>query len=281
MSDVSSSGTFVKNPDATWNLTGGNGIPSGWSTTSPFSFGGLQISPGPLYWDDDRGKVDIHRDWTYTSYGSRYGLWEHNSTYFSFLELGKIFEKTNFTKADGDIDNLLNPLNGWRLPTRAEWCTLTTGESPGTARTGSTVNGIAGCKFALIRLSGYKVTNIYGSNIYGLLLFPDGKTIYCKQLNGINNNTINIGITITELNFYLEQGCVFLPSFGMYGSQLLDEELGEYEEGWFSGDLYYWSSSQVDNEQAYGIKKMNSVLPSFSDTKEQYFAVRLVRDSID
>jgi hypothetical protein len=31
VSGVSSTGTFVKNPDATWNVTGVNGIPSGWT----------------------------------------------------------------------------------------------------------------------------------------------------------------------------------------------------------------------------------------------------------
>lgn len=28
---VASSGTFVKNSEATWNVTGNNGVPSGWS----------------------------------------------------------------------------------------------------------------------------------------------------------------------------------------------------------------------------------------------------------
>lgn len=31
VSGVSSSGIFVKNANATWNITGENGIPSGWT----------------------------------------------------------------------------------------------------------------------------------------------------------------------------------------------------------------------------------------------------------
>ena len=31
VSEVASSGTFVKNKDATWNVTGPDGIPSGWT----------------------------------------------------------------------------------------------------------------------------------------------------------------------------------------------------------------------------------------------------------
>jgi hypothetical protein len=31
VSGVSSTGTFVKNVAATWNVTGNNGIPSGWT----------------------------------------------------------------------------------------------------------------------------------------------------------------------------------------------------------------------------------------------------------
>jgi hypothetical protein len=31
VSGVASSGTFVKNKNATWNVTGSNGIPSGWT----------------------------------------------------------------------------------------------------------------------------------------------------------------------------------------------------------------------------------------------------------
>ena len=31
---VASSGTFVKNKDATWNVTGINGIPTGWTVVT-------------------------------------------------------------------------------------------------------------------------------------------------------------------------------------------------------------------------------------------------------
>ena len=34
VSGVSSTGTFVKNSSATWDVTGANGIPSGWTVTT-------------------------------------------------------------------------------------------------------------------------------------------------------------------------------------------------------------------------------------------------------
>lgn len=31
VNNVSSTGTFIKNPEATWDVTGANGVPSGWT----------------------------------------------------------------------------------------------------------------------------------------------------------------------------------------------------------------------------------------------------------
>ena len=230
------------------------------------SFGGLQIASGPLMYDG--GKYVIKDNWNYSSYNSAYGKTE-GSTYFNFIEMGQLFEKPGFTTSDGDIENLLDPLDGWRMPTQAEWSTLTTGASPGTTRTGSKVNGNDGSKYALIKLSG--ATHATASDPNGLLLFPDGKTITGKTLSGINNTTQTTGVTLAELQGYLDQGCAFLPASGYYS-----DGVSWYYAGSFGR---CWSATENDASSGYYLYFHSSnVNPSINNSKSSlYFPVRLVK----
>jgi len=205
----------------------------------PATFAGLEFAPGPLYYDGT--EYVIFDDWNHSSFGSSYGK-VTNSTFFSYVEMGELFEKEGYTLEDGSIDNLLDPFDGWRLPTQAEWATLTTGDYPGTSREGSTVNGVSGAKFAILQLSG--VTHSDYSSPYGLLFFPDGKTITGMALSGINDMLEKTaGVSELALGTYLDQGCVFLPMSGEH-----------VNDNFYNGGnrVYYWSSTKFGSGTSYG-----------------------------
>ena len=176
-----------------------------------FSFGGVQIATGPLYYNGS--SYEIKDDWSITSYDSVYGK-NAGSTYFSFTEMGELFEKEGyFIEDDGNIDNLLDPFNGWRLGSVSEWHSIF-----GTTRSGSTVNDVENVHYALIKLTNTRS---------GFLVFPDGETISGKSLRVVDGNSISDGmdditftsnVTNSELETYLSQGCVFLPVSGYYRS---------------------------------------------------------------
>ena len=238
------------------------------------TFGGLQIASAPLYYNGTTFEIKDD-DWNHDSYNSVYGK-NSGSYYFNFVELGSYFDADggSFSTSSGSIDNTnkisYDGHDDWRLPTWAEWCTLTTGASPGTSRTGSTVNGNAGSKYAIIRLTG--VTHAGNSTPYGLLLFPDGATISGKTLSGINNTTATSGVTLAELQTYLDQGCAFLPASGFHGGS-----------GWYSAgsEGYYWSAAENSAVNGYSLLfDSGYVNPSYgyNGKSSNYFPVRLVRD---
>ena len=213
-----------------------------------YTFDGLQFSSGPLYYGSNG--YEIKDSWNYDSYNSVYGK-STGSYYFNFLEMGELFEKSGFTTSDGDIENNLDPFNGWRLPSKDEWDELI-----GTTRTGSTVNNSSGKHYARIQLTG--ITYAGSSTPNGLLIFPDGETITGTTLTNMDNNTVNTGITISQLNEYLNQGCIFLPAGGYYSS------------GWSSGSSY-GASTEYDTTNGYNSEGYGS--------KSEYLLVRLVRNN--
>lgn len=229
-----------------------------------FGFAGLEIASGPLYYGTNGYEIKDH--WSYNSYGSVYGK-NVGSTYFNFLEMGELFEKSGFSTSDEDIENLLDPLNGWRLPTKNEWEAIV-----GTTRPGSTVNGTI-AHYALIQLTG--VTYAGRSTPYGLLIFPDGETITGTTLSNIDNVTVNTSITEAQLNEYLNQRCTFLPCNGDYFAYIFD-----WNNGGVSGN--YWSSSQYNPnpDVAYHLALLNyTIIPSaYTNKSTYYFGVRLVRE---
>ena len=226
----------------------------------PLSFGGLQISSGPLYYNGN--EYAIHEHWNNDSYKSAYGA-NAGSTYFRFTELGKLFEKEDFTSSDGDIDNLLNPLNNWRLPTIDEWQNIITN----TERVGSTVNGRSGCRYSLIKL--INVTHAENNTPRGLLIFPDKAIITGRALNGFNSiRMITTDVTNDELEVYLNQGCAFIPCSGYNG--------GNWRSGGSEGK-YLSSSSASYQYNAYILDFNSSQLTISSIYKSDDYSVRLVK----
>ena len=188
--------------------------------------------------------------------------------------MGELFEgedfsyEGDFSEESANIENLLNPFNGWRLPTNSEWKAILgytytyvypEDFDPMDAepervitwtRSGSNVNGQSGKHYAYVRLSG--VSHAGDSNPYGLLLFPDGKIIVGQTLTAMDDElTESTTLTLSQLNEYLEQGCVFLPASGY-----ADPNMDHWRNGGVDG--YYTSSTY--NEDCYGLVFRNSSL---------------------
>lgn len=221
--------------------------------TPVYSFAGLQIAPGPLYFNGTN--YVIKDSWNYNSYNDKYGK-NAGSYYFKYLEMGELFEKEGFTTSDGDIDNTLDPFSGWRLPTITEWSNIIS-----TTRPGSTVNSASNKHYAFV-----KITDM--NNTFGLLLFPDGQTIVGKTLN-MDQSTIN-DLLQSELNNYFEYGCVFLPAFGRYDSNNWQD---------LNAQGLYLSSTAYDsdNDKVLYFNDSQSNLTYHYSKTNAYFAVRLVR----
>ncbi len=185
-----------------------------------YTFAGLEIAPANVIFKN--GHFSIAENWEENSYYRTYGK-EEKSTYFNYHEAKKI-----------NID-------GWRLPTYEEWKAII-----GNSRAGATVNGTPSCRYAHIQLTGVEYAGSCLPN--GLLLFPDGATITGKTLNGVNNRTLTIGVTLLELNAFLNQGCAFLPAFGMY-NDMEDDIGGNYIAADFYNDFgAYWCITEDDGE---------------------------------
>ena len=226
------------------------------------TFAGLQIAPGPLYYNGS--SYEIKDNWNYSSYESVYGK-ASGSTHFNFIEMGQLFEKAGFSYSDGDIENLLNPLSGWRLPTKADWVAITINTS---ARAGSTVNSSAGKHYALIKLTGVSHAGTTTPN--GLLIFPDGQSITGKALSGMDNTTQTTGVTVAELNAYLSQGCVFLPASGYYNKEADD---------WESSGSYLSSTldSTEDEADLFYFDYYRLMMYVNTDSSLFYYPIRLVK----
>ena len=245
---------------------------------APATFGGLMIAPAPLYYNGTTFEIKDD-DWNHDSYNSVYGK-NAGSYYFNFIELGQYFDAdgASFSTSSRSIDNTnkisYNGYNDWRVPTRPEWLTITTGASPGTSRTGSTVNGTSGVKYAFLQLTG--VTHAGNSTPCGLLLFPDDRVISGKTLKYTNNNGFTSSVTGSELQNYLDQGCVFLPFSGIN------------TDAWYYPGTYgyYWSATYSITSDAYhlymlyssGSGGFNGGNPLNTASKTVfYMSVRLVR----
>ena len=226
-----------------------------------YTFNGLSIATGPLAYGENG--YEIKSSWNYTSYNSVYGK-NNGSTYFSFNEMGQLFEHSGFTSSDGNIDNSLAPFEGWRLPTYDELSAIY-----GTTREGATVNGSANKHYAYIQLDNVQYAGT--DTPEGLLLFPDNAIITGAALASMDNITVNSGITEAQLNEYIEQGCAFLPACAGF----------EEGVGWdpLSGDCKYLSVTEHDtyNGKTRQFPDGYSVTYMFNKSFARY-TVRLVKD---
>ena len=213
-----------------------------------FSFFGLEISPGPLYYDGTN--YEIKNYWNYDSYKKVYGE-NAGSYYFSYTEMINLFysnhEHPNMYDSNPK-QYLLNPLgNNWRLFTWDEYSLIFDTYYDGkNKRNGSTVNGISGIKAVKIQLLNVKYCDSYTPA--GNLLFPDDAIITGKDLL---TNQINI-LTNSELNEYLNQGCVFIPYSEYYGEIIYRNTSTEYIDWCYdisSPSLAFTSDGVDDNNQ--------------------------------
>ncbi len=242
------------------------------TAASPASFGGLQLAPGNLYYDGTDWSIDSAWD-SHCTYNVAYGVTPGTaSSFFNFQEMGALFEKADFTNDDdGDIENLLDPLDGWRLPTQAESVKLVTTSSA--EREGSTVNGRANTHWNLVNVTGISYAG--ETSILGLILFPDGITITGASMDhpdAIDDEDYDYSdITSSELDAYLEQGCAFLPAGGYHDSNSYWGNLGS--EG------YYRSSTELMSEVAFILYfNKDEFYGDYDRGKEDSFCVRLVRE---
>ena len=263
---------------------------TGWSTEAiasnvqePLaSFGGLNIAPGNLMWNGST--FVIENDWNRESFDEVYGL-NNGSYYFSFIDLGKYFDSrgNSFSVTSGDIDNNGNKVswggyNDWRLPTYTEWCTIITGDSPGTSRAGSTVNGVSGARYAIIKLEGIP-SFCYWTTLTGLLLFPDNKVITGKSLDGVNAGYCTWHVTSSELQVYLSQGCAFLPA-ATYCYDTFWE--GADDGGYYLTSTEYYDvdfPEDHDEDSGFFLNFFTSSvnLYYYDDKTDMYVPARLVR----
>ena len=240
------------------------------------TFAGLNIAPGPLYYDGNT--YQIADNWHPDSYGSTYGK-NSGSYYFSIPNLSEYFSSRG-SSTRYDIDNAGSKVtykgkNDWRMGTYQEWYNIFY------SRNGSTVNGTSSARYAIIKLASGTISG--DSNIYGgLLLFPDDVIISGKSLSGINGTTINSGVTASELQNYLDQGCRFLKTMGYY----VTYNGGDWRKHttvfscWttihYSGNMYYDVHIAVDDEH-YGTRVL---CDDISEGGYAFFPSYLVRTAI-
>lgn len=245
---------FIDQDDVeiTSTVTVDNFISKNIKIAPPPTFAGLQIAPAPLYYNGTSFIIKDD-DWNHDSYNSAYGARE-GSYYFNWNECNAVSDISY-----GGFDD-------WRMPSQAEWTAVTTG-----SRTGSTINGTSGRRYALIQLTG--VTHAGNSEPIGLLLAPDGETMTGMSKTftwNVKSTSGNTGVTAAQLDEYLDAGCVFLPASGRFrGSRW--NNAGTYG--------YYWSSDEDGSISGYLLSFLSSnVTPSgYNDKASFYFPCRLVR----
>ena len=242
----------------------------------PCLFAGMQIAPAPLRFNGTSFEIG-DRDWNHDSYGSAYGL-TAGSYYFSHREIGAFFDSRGSSFADetGDIDNAntlrYRNLDGWRLPTVNDWSNILTNPS----RSGSSVNGTAGCRLAMIRLTG--VTHAGSDTPMGMLVLPDGE-IFTGMSRTFGWNQFVLGddtdVTPAQLGEYLGSGCVFLPASGYYVDGT------GWWAGWYEGGAEgrYWSASRSGRSYGHDLYFYANFIHTadYLTMEDNYLPVRLVR----
>jgi len=257
-----------------------NPIPAGFG--GPFTYGGKEyyISQGNMY--KTASGYALYSDWTggLDQFGNNERKPKSNQAatdngYFTWIHLAGLFDSRTGGDAPSesninDINNGKTPIADCYLPTQEQWEAFTTG----TSRPGSSVNGTAGCRYALIQLTGY--TNNQISDPVGPLLLPDNATLtgmgrtFTWNTNSTSGNT---GVTVDQLDEYLSKGCVFLPAAGF-----LNYTYNDWEFGGIYGQ--YWSASSYDIDHAYDLIFESSYLAPDNNNWESryYFPVRLLRE---
>lgn len=175
----------------------------------PEIIGGLMISAAPLYYGGSGFEIK-DADW-------EEGLNNQKASSLSGLNNGSYF----FSYSDiGSYSSVSHAgFDDWRIPSNTDYNAIL-----GESRAGATVNGTSGVRYAGVYVE--------SGNLYGTLLFPDGKSFSGKALGNINNEFTTY-MTGEELDAYIEQGCYFIPKVKYKASG-----------GWSTSDCYYGTSSK-------------------------------------
>ena len=234
----------------------------------------------------------------------------NNRTHFNYNEVYNLMSGISLTKALAytNISSYESPAvtkifneKSWRIPTRAEWSSMTIGEAPGSARPGAKVrNGESGeystgWKFikVLVKEMGTRGTTYWDDKTEtmsalsssatepvtgfqaGLLIFPDNVEITgtfekIGSQNAQNAQFYTTLITKGNLNALIIDGCAFLPATGRWIS-------GGF--GYVGLGGYYWSCTELDFSHAYFLNIISGEVKPSSNNKQTLFrSVRLVRD---
>ena len=231
------------------------------------TFGGLEIASGNLYWNGSAWSID--EAWnTHNTYDVAYGVNSGvASTYFSYLDMGALFESAGFSKNDGDIENLLDPLDGWRLPTLSELQMLFTDDE--SVRPGSSVWSDYIMDYCIAHW-----VPVGGDIEEGVIIFPDGETFengYGLFGELFDNEEGFESLTSSNLASLIEDGCIYIPS---------KSYIPDYG-GWIEFGNGYWSSTSDYKHESYLFlfePSSPSCMITTKDKEENYFSVRLVRE---
>ena len=196
-----------------------------------------------------------YQPWKTSTTNSQYYAYG-NYTYNLYDQTGQADWGYNAISNGGNIEN-----SGWRTPTSEEWAYIFN------TRSASMVNDVANARFAKAKVA----------DVQGMILFPDDYTHPSELIQpiGINNtgNTGWSGNNYTEADFALMEsnGAVFLPAAGdRSGTSVIH----------VGTDASYWSSSCVNNSNAYHVLFYNSsVVQRRSIPRKDGDAVRLIRDA--
>jgi len=244
-------------------------VPAGFG--GPFTYEGEEyyISQGNMY--KTATGYALYSDWTgglsqYNGTAPGNQTWTWNS-YFRWTHLVGLFDTrtgddTPSTSNNFNINNGKTPIAGCYLPTYDQWLYIVHGYY----RTGSTVNGTAGCRYALIQLS---YTNGSISNPTGVLVIPDGLTMTGMSRTftwNVESTSGNTGVTVAQLNGYLTKGCVFLPAANHYNGGWVEDAYG-----------HYWSATSYNNTGARSLFFHSTTIGDYNVHKNVfYYPVRLI-----
>ena len=259
---------------------------------TPYKFGDVYLTNGILKKTDSTFSIEEDPFVLCTAYGQ--GVPSSGSSsgtryYFTYIELGQYFSNNaSFKNSSGNIPaNQTVSYSGhnWRMPSQSEWAAAT----KTVGRTGSTVNGTSGARYAYVLVdltgssshAGKGLTTSTGNPststnyMAAMLLFPDGATVTCKS---IKSSSINISyggfatstVTYADISTLVSGGCIVLPAAGDYGGSK-----------WYVGgnEGWYWSGTThtASNTLGYIMRFSVTVKPDDSNRKNYFYPVVLAR----
>ena len=299
--DVAPTGTFVKADADTWDVTGTNGVPNGWTvfteSTEPkfsvsstkkvkFAKGNLQATYNGSSWTwkfaehqwdyvgNAAANTSINGVGTVSSNGTvdlfgwvgASSTWTGVAMYGISNSVSPVGTKESLKADWGSIPGVVSAYgDGWFTLSSTEWNYVLIDRT-----SGATVNGTPNARYTEATI------NTDGSGVNGVILFPDGVTIAGPEVTSwgaINNGSDwATKCTTAQWSALESKGCVFLPAAGSrYGSKV--NNVGSYG--------FYWSSTPSSSYvgQAYLVRFYSgSMNPQFYNSSYLGFSVRLARE---